>query len=38
VRASLCQPEAVLREALERVEMMNKRHAEPAEASLPREK
>ncbi|WP_375417245.1 pyridoxal phosphate-dependent aminotransferase [uncultured Hymenobacter sp.] len=34
VRASLCQPEAVLREALERVEEMQKeRHAERSEAS-----
>ena len=39
VRASLCQPEALLREALERVNdwqsAQNGGHAEPVEASLP---
>jgi LL-diaminopimelate aminotransferase len=34
IRASLCQPESVLREALERVlKMQQERHAEPVEAS-----
>ncbi|MFC6221873.1 pyridoxal phosphate-dependent aminotransferase [Hymenobacter artigasi] len=38
IRASLCQPVGLLREALERIQNIKKdRHAERSEASLPRE-